>query len=429
MTINKINFRLVIILFIGFLSINSYSQLHIHSPYSQFGIGQLSLSNQVYYHSMGGVGYAISHPSYINIANPASNVALLPSSFIFEVGIESNSTTLKTKNLSESTSYSSLNYLLFGFSISQRWKTSFGVLPFSKVGYSVSDNILIENVGLTEHYYEGYGGINQCYWGNAFKISDNFSIGISAHYLFGTITKFRNTSFPDSIFVLTSQIDEITTINDFYFDYGIQYSKKLKNNHKLSFGLTFSNSTKINIKSNYLSKTFLYNSEQHIEYLTDTLDYSPTKKGTFLLPSKIGFGIALEKSRKWLVAADFDWQNWKKFKSFNISDSLKNSYKIAIGGHFTPNYTSISSYWKRVNYRFGFRFLKSYLELRGNNINEIGFSFGMGLPLRKSSTTINFGIEVGNRGTINDDLIQENFINFKFGISLHNIWFFKTKYH
>ncbi len=148
-----------------------------------------------------------------------------------------------------------------------------------------------------------------------------------------------------------------------------------------------------------------------------------------MLPSKIGFGIALEKSRKWLVAADFDWQNWKKFKSFDISDSLKNSYKIAIGGHFTPNYTSVSSYWKRVNYRFGFRFSKSYLELRGNNINEIGFSFGMGLPLRKSSTTINFGIEVGNRGTINDDLIQENFINFKFGISLHNIWFFKTKYH
>jgi len=429
MTINKIKYRLGIILFISFLSINSYSQLHIHSPYSQFGIGQLSLSNQVYYHSMGGIGYAISHPSYINTANPASNAALLPSSFIFEVGIESNSTILKTKSLSESTNYSSINYFLFGFSVSQRWKTSFGVLPFSKVGYSVSNTVSIEDLGKTKHFYEGYGGINQCYWGNAYKISDNFSIGISARYLFGTITKLRSTSFPDSLFVLTSQIDETKTISDFYFDYGIQYSVKLKNNYKLNLGLIFSNSTKINTKSNYLSKTFLYNSGQNIEYLTDTLDYSPTKKGTFLLPAKIGFGIALEKPRKWLVEADFDWQNWKKYKSFNVSDSLKNSYKIAIGGNFTPNYTSISSYWKRVNYRFGFRFSKSYLELRGNNINEIGFSIGIGLPLRKSNTTINFGIEVGNRGTINDELIQENFVNFKFGISLHNIWFFKTKYH
>ena len=429
MIINKKKYQLGIILFIVFLSINSYSQLHINSPYSQFGLGQASLSNQVYYHSMGGIGYAISHPSYINTTNPASNVSLLPSSFIFEVGIESNSTTLKTKDLSQTSNYTSLNYILFGFSVSKRWKTSFGVLPFFKVGYSVSNSYPVENVGQTKHLYEGYGGINQCYWGNAYKISDNFSIGISAHYLFGTITKLRNTSFPDSLFVLTSQVEETNTINDFSFNYGIQYQKKLKNDYKLNLGLTFSNSTKINVKSNYLSKTFLYNSDQDIEYLTDTIDYSPTKSGNFLLPAKIGFGIALEKPRKWLVEADFDWQNWKKYESFKISDSLKNCFKIAIGGNFTPNYTSLSSYWKRVNYRFGVRFFKSYLELRGNNINEIGFSFGLGLPLRKSNTTLNFGIEVGNRGTINDDLIQENFVNFKFGISLHNIWFFKSKYH
>ncbi len=429
MTINKKKYRPGVILFIVFLSINSYSQLHINSPYSQFGIGQLSLSNQVYYHSMGGIGYASSHPSYINTTNPASNSALLPSSFIFEVGIESNSTTLKTKNLSQTANYTSLNYLLFGFSISKSWKTSFGVLPFSKVGYSVSNTLSIENVGQTKHLFEGYGGINQCYWGNSFKIFKNFSVGVSASYLFGTITKFRNTSFPDSVFVLSSQIDEISTISDFYFNYGIQYQKKLKNNYKLSFGVTFSNSTNVNVKSNYLSKTFLYNSEQAIEYLTDTLEYSPTKKGNFLLPAKIGFGIALVKSNKWLIEADFDWQNWKKFKFFDISDSLQDSYRIAIGGNYTPDYSSFSSYWKRVNYRFGFRYLKSYLELRGNSINEIGFSFGMGLPLRKSNTTINLGIEVGNRGTINDDLIQKNFINFKFGISLHNIWFFKSKYH
>lgn len=429
MTINKKKYQLGIFLFTVLLSVNSYSQLHINSPYSQFGIGQLSFSNQVYYHSMGGIGYAIRHPSYINTANPASNVAILPSSFIFEVGIESNSTTLKTMNLSQSTNYTSLNCILFGFSLSKRWKTSFGVLPFSKVGYSVSNSFPIEDVGQTKHLYEGYGGINQCYWGNAFKISNNFSVGISAHYLFGTITKLRNTSFPDSLFVLSSQIEETITISDFYFDYGIQYQKKLKNNYKLNLGVTFSNSTKVNVKSNYLSKTFLYNSEQNIEFLTDTLDYSPTTKGNFLLPAKIGFGIALEKPQRWLIKADFDWQNWKKYKSFEISDSLNNCFRIAIGGNFTPNFTSISSYWKRVNYRFGFSFLKSYLELRGNNINEIGFSFGMGLPLRKSNTTLNFGIEVGNRGTINDELIQENFINFKFGMSLHNIWFFKSKYH
>ncbi|MEZ5084493.1 MAG: hypothetical protein R2750_13770 [Bacteroidales bacterium] len=64
-------------------------------------------------------------------------------------------TVLKTADLNETTSNATLGHLIFGFPVTKRWKTSFGLVPYSNVGYSVIYND--ENVNLGTVKYTFYG--------------------------------------------------------------------------------------------------------------------------------------------------------------------------------------------------------------------------------------------------------------------------------
>jgi len=63
-------------------------------------------------------------------------------------------------------------------------------------------------------------------------------------------------------------------------------------------------------------------------------------------------------------------------------------------------------------------------------------SAGLSLPMMNSQTfppsKMNFGIEFGNRGTTEENLIEESFVNFYVGFSLTphviNKWFVQRKY-
>jgi long-subunit fatty acid transport protein len=275
--------------------------------------------------------------------------------------------------------------------------------------------------------YEGSGGINQVFWGNAFRLSKNLSIGINANFLFGSIEKIAATEFPDSATYFSSRNTKTTYIQDFYFSYGIQYFKPLKHDLTFSAGAVFSKSSKISATQDILSETYTTGSG-NIILARDTVDFKEGLKGNIIIPTNFGFGLSLKKSDIWLVAADYQWQNWNKFKSFNETDSLKNSWRTALGAQYVPQKAIFPRIFDRIEYRLGFHYSKTYLELRNNQLNEMGFSFGIGLPLRKSKSIINFGMEVGRQGTTANNLMQENYFRFSLSVSLSERWFIKSKY-
>ena len=63
-------------------------------------------------------------------------------------------------------------------------------------------------------------------------------------------------------------------------------------------------------------------------------------------------------------------------------------------------------------------------------IKDFGISFGLGLPLR-SLSNLNLGVEYGRKGSTINNLIQENYFNFKLSLSLSAIgqqaWFIKKR--
>jgi len=424
---NKILSKLLVFLAVIALSSQLSAQNRISSPYSRFGIGDVLSNNRVNNMAMGGISYGVYSPFFVNTSNPATYAAFDSLSFIFDVGAHSKQSKLITQDLTQSANYTSLGNLLFGFPVARWWKSSFGLMPYSMVGYKMLDSRTDDYAGNVNYLFEGTGGINQAYIGNSFSITRNLSVGFNFSYLFGTIDKSRADEFPDSIYKLNYKSLRSARIHDVYLNYGILYHKQSKTGMQYNVGLVFSNSSKINVSENRLDYLY-FKSSSGVDLPTDTILNLKTVKGNLKLPVNLGAGFTLGKTDKWLIGSDFQWQQWEKYSYFGVADSLKNSMRFSLGGSFTPSFSTISGYWQRITYRGGIRYTKSYLELRNERINEFGISLGVGLPLPRTRSTINLAAEFGSRGTIANNLIKESFVKFTLGLSIFERWFIIKKY-
>ncbi len=428
MSIKPNSLRLPIVILFLFLSLSLYSQIRIASPYSRFGIGDLSDNNNAWNLSMGQTSYAFSSPYHINYSNPASYMAFDSSSFVFEGGFNIDMVKLSSNYQTTNRNYASLGYLLFGFPVTKWWHTTLGLVPFSDVGYSVANYEEYDGIGSVLRIYSGSGGINRFFWGNAFRIVKNLSVGINASYLFGTMNRQAMVLFPDSAYSMNFKVDNDIIINDLYFNFGIQYKAKLNNNLFLNLGAVYAHSSRMSAKTNMLAQSFLLNSSD-TEIIKDTIAMAEGYKGKIIIPTMIGGGLALEKPDKFLVGIDFKWQNWSKFTAFDMSDSLVDSWQIHFGAEFLPNANNYNNYLSRVRYRIGFFYDNSYLKLREKHLSEYAVTLGFGLPLRGVKTALNVGFQLGTRGTTQADLIRESYLKLVIGFSIYERWFVKRKYY
>jgi len=93
-----------------------------------------------------------------------------------------------------------------------------------------------------------------------------------------------------------------------------------------------------------------------------------------------------------------------------------------------PRHTSVSGYFTRVTYRIGGFYERGFLNLKGHNINKVGLTAGMSLPLPKTLSKVNLAVEIGQYGTREAGLIQERYIKANVGVSVFEHWFMKRKY-
>jgi len=423
----RINIYLAIIITV--LSANLVAQTGINSPYSRYGLGQLTgKSVNTVSMSMGGLSLAIHDPTSLNPANPASYGSLDSSSFLFEIGVVGNLTTLKTSQLKESGYDATLSYIFAGFPITRWWKSGVGIMPYSKIGYNIEATIEVPNFSDVIHSFRGNGGLTQVFFGNGFNITENLRAGVDITYLFGQSSRSSMVYYPDSLFIFGTKAESKIRAGGFIFDYGVQYDIKLNNSTRATIGVTYSNKFKIKATRDYLSETLMGGFGDEVEKVIDTTKYVSENKGDIVIPQRFGVGFAINKEGNWLVGVDFEWQDWEDFAVYDVADTLINSFHITVGGEYIPKHSNISSIFKRMTYRAGLRYNQSYLSFGENRINEFGISFGVGFPMRKSKTAIDLGIEIGKRGTTKDLLIQENFVNFTLGISIQENWFQKRRY-
>jgi hypothetical protein len=418
-------------IFLLFISITVTAQRTNSSPYSFFGIGQQYSSQTVEQASMGGIGIAFNDMYHLNFLNPAANAALRLATY--SIGVNTNDLTIKDFSGSQKSTSSTLSYINIGFPVGKNAGVSFGLKPNTSVGYSLLNAVNdINGNAIEATRFYGSGGTNKIYGAYGISISNSFKVGLEAEYVFGKtenniLSQRLNTQFG-------TKNNEVTTIRGTGIKLGVQYQKELKNKLKLNLGASFKLENSLTTTGNENLYSLAIASST-LEIPKDTL-YSASVNGKIVNPMKTGLGVGLGKDNKWYVGLNYEFQDALNLQgSILTSSSYKynNSSKVAIGGFYLPKDNSISSYWQRVIYRAGFRYENTGLMVNGTGtigdfteITDFGISFGLGLPL-KDLSNLNLGVEYGQKGSTANNLIQENYFNFKLSLSLNDIWFRKKR--
>ena len=107
--------------------------------------------------------------------------------------------------------------------------------------------------------------------------------------------------------------------------------------------------------------------------------------------------------------------------------SYRDSKVLSFGGYLIPDATSLTSYWKRVKYRFGIKNEEKSIIVNNLPVNHFILNLGLGLPLSGLSKA-NFGLEFGKIGN-DKNTIEESYFAMRLGLSLNDVWFIKRKYN
>ena len=385
------------------------------SPYSFYGIGTLKFKGTAENRAMGGLS-VFTDSIHLNLQNPAAVADLRLVNYT--VGASHKFETLSTTNQKEQATTTSLDYLAIGIPMG-KFGASFGLIPFTAVGYQLED---IGPQGTTQ--YVGTGGLNKAFLTLAYKFNDNLSFGIDGNYNFGNIENVATSRQMDIQYSTREQ--NRSDLLGFSLNFGVSYKRKVTEKLKLFTSLIYSPETNFTAENSRNISTLLETDTGGVAVI-DSRDITVSDTD-FTFPSQWTVGAGLGEEKKWFIGAEYTDQKTSNFtnRTFDISNvEFKDASKYRIGGYYIPNYNAIGNYWQRVVYRGGFRFEETGINVNGEDINEFGISFGVGLPVGRVFSNVNIGFEIGTRGTENLGLVKENFFNTFLSLSLNDRWFEK----
>ena len=415
-------FGIYILFFLLITGEVSLAQQTTSSPYSRFGLGDLNSQFSSVFNSLGGGGYAINDSKIINPFSPASYSSYQSNSFLFSTGINNETIDIQSLTDNQTVNNLSLSHILFGFPLTKKIGSSFGIIPFSSIGYSMQNR---DDIFGADMLYDGDGGISKVYFGSSIELHQNLSVGANASYLFGGLNRRKRLVFDDEI-IFNSRSNSLINIKGIYYEFGAVFSKKIDdNNSQISISINTSNNTNVDAKRTNLVETFEYSGTNEI--VKDTFVNS-VEKGSMILPKYTNLGLAYSLD-KWLFVFDYSTQNWSDYELFEESDSLINSQRISGGLQYTPDISSVNQFYKRCHYRVGLALNTTPLQINNTQLEDKSISFGIGIPIKKNKSTYDISLILGQRGTTSNNLLKENYIKIGLSMSFEGIWFVKQKYN
>ncbi len=435
------------------LQARSQSTATTSSPYSRFGIGDISNQLLPQNIGMGGIATAtntIGGYNSINVINPASYGKITFTTI--DVGLSSTVLTLNANHSDGSGPYPTerdanfaLSHIAFAFPVTKHSALSFGLMPYSQLGYSYktvktgfgtsptpagSPKV---DTNAVDYIYSGEGSLSKAYLGYGINIGKHLLIGANVSYIFGNLKQDQSTEIPSLYGTLNSRIEQDNHIRGLNYDYGVQYSIDFSDKKRLILGYSASANSKLNVKSTYIVSQYTRDASGNENVPTDSLVNNQSPNGKLQLPQINHFGIVFQRDDKFLIGADYTMGKWSDLSIAGVNQGLQDSKMFNIGGQITPNVNALSNFWALMDYRLGAIYEQTYINTGNVNIKRYAATFGLGIPLphdRASSAfyKINFSAEVGQRGTLTNGLVKENYVNFHLGFTLNDRWFQRYKF-
>ena len=396
------------------------AQENVSSPYSYYGIGLTNFKGTVENRSMGGLSI-FADSIHINMQNPASYGRLKMTNY--SIGASHDRINLKSDVASDNAKITSLDYLSLAFPVSDKVGIGLGVVPYTSVGYRILDT----EEG-SASLLNGRGGMNKVFLSAGWAVTNELSVGVDANYNFGNFQNSQSINRGELQYG-TTDVNR-SDIKGFTFNFGANYQKMLNETLALHVSSTYAPAMDLDSENGRAISTVDFSGGTGRVIDFRELDLANTQ---FEFPSKVSLGAGLGERNKWFVGAEYanvgssSYEDSFSFRGDN--GEYEDASQISVGGFYIPQYNSFSSYFERVVYRAGFRFDETGLIVNDEPINEFGMSFGLGLPVGSNFSNINLGIELGQRGTRDSGLIQENFLRLSIGLSLNDNWFTKRKFN
>ena len=406
-----------------------------YSPYSIFGIGDISKEGTAYNKSMGGVGIAARNNRFINYLNPAAVTARDTLAFMADFGLVQNNKVFAQGNMKSANNTFNIYDFVMTFPI---WRSSafmVGLTPYSDVGYDFSsvetDKNIIGDVGNLSYDSFGTGGVYQAFVGAGATFWKRLSVGAEMIYYFGNIDKTTNLNYSDASYRSLNSGSEIS-LSGATGKFGLQYEQKLGGDVSMIVGATYKMGA--NVKG--YSTTYRYANQSSI---SDTLRYNVdtlTKAG-IRFADEIGVGLSVKGGDKWSAEFDYlrsDWtnSNLSKVDGFSVIGDVKFSTTVSesfrAGFEITPNRNDIRYAWKRFTYRGGVYYDKSYYKMDGHTVSSMGITFGVTLPVFRLYNGVSLGVDLGQKASTRNNMIRERYAMFVIGFNIHDQWFRRYQY-
>jgi hypothetical protein len=237
--------------------------------------------------------------------------------------------------------------------------------------------------------------------------------------------------------MLNSRIEQNNSVRGFNYDYGVQYIIDFTDTKHLTLGYSASTGNNINAAKGYIVSQYTYDSSGNENLAADSVVNSKSPNAKIKLPAINHFGLAFESDGHFLVGADYTMGKWSTLAIDGVTQGLQDSRTFNIGGQFTPDANALRNYFARADYRLGFIYNDTYLNLPNpsgsgsTDIKQMAITAGLGLPLAPNNLSfykINFAVEYGKQGTLQNGFIKENYVNIHLAFTLNDKWFQRFKF-
>lgn len=375
------------------------------SPYSLYGLGLVNEVNTGKTNALGKAGIAMPSNTSINNLNPASFGSIPLKSFLFDIGIKAEQETLFDNGEEESRFNANFSNMAIAFPLTKKSGVGLTLIPFTNVGYVVL-GVESEIEGSPEIFksnINGSGGLSDLKLNYGYALSENLRLGLSGSFLFGKISEEEVDFIGESILT----ISEDNYYNGFRVGLGFQYDL----NDRISLGGIMNSPTNLNGSQTRLVVANGYDPYEE----DDDLD-------AFKLPLELGVGVHAKLNDRLFFNLDYKRSFWDATNQSDLVGDYVDQDFIGFGGEFIPKN-------QRMNYRFGFNVDNGNLAINEERVSNYALNAGIGFPISgRTNSMLNLGYSYGQKGTVSNGLIKENYHRLTLNFSLEDLWFIKKKY-
>ncbi|MEL7427507.1 MAG: hypothetical protein AAFN81_31240, partial [Bacteroidota bacterium] len=297
----------------------------------------------------------------------------------------------------------------------KKWATVVGLEPYSQVGYSILTQRQLDNI---ENSYqllnEGEGGLTRLFWGNAWQLAPQLSVGLNANFIFGSISQQER-------FLSTGQLGNFevqseTVLRGFNFDGGLQWAIPLGAD-EVTFGVVLQTDSRLWSRTDreLLSGIDLLESE------------GDGNRDNYRVPVRYGFGSTYRRPN-WLITAEASYENWASL-GLASDATFVDTWSGTLAMEIAPFKDVYQDYFEAFTLRAGFSYRNSYLEIEGQSFGHWLASLGMGVPLGPQRNHLHLSYSFQNRGTPKNGLIAEQTHQITLGFTIRDVWFLQRKFN